>query len=137
MSGRRSIEVPGFDHGGQPIPAACRIGGLVVTGGVYGVDPATGQLPDDVGLQTQLMFASLERILAAAGATFDQVAKMTVFVKDRRARAAVNEEWLKAFPDPASRPARHTLQNDNLPGNMLVQCEVIAWVAEQVAVMGA
>jgi 2-iminobutanoate/2-iminopropanoate deaminase len=52
-----------------------------------------------------------------------------VFVKAREARAAVNVEWLKAFPDPASRPARHTVQNDNLPNNMLVQCDATAWVS--------
>jgi hypothetical protein len=40
----------------------------------------------------------------------------------------VNAEWLKAFPDPASRPARHTLQNDGLPANMLVQCDATGWV---------
>ena len=42
-------------------------------------------------------------------------------------RAAVNAEWLKAFPDAASRPARHTQQNDHLPANMLVQCDATAW----------
>jgi 2-iminobutanoate/2-iminopropanoate deaminase len=44
--------------------------------------------------------------------------------------AAVNAEWLKAFPDPGSRPARHTQQNDHLPANMLVQCDVTAWAAD-------
>src|SRR6266849_3890717 len=33
---------------------------------------------------------------------------------------AINEHWIAAFPDPTSRPARHTLQNDHLPANMLV-----------------
>jgi 2-iminobutanoate/2-iminopropanoate deaminase len=130
MAARKSLEVDGFGHGVQPIPAACRIGGLITTGGVYGVDTATGKMPDDVALQAQFMFANLERILQAGGASFDHVAKMTVFVKVPEARAAVNAEWVKAFPDPASRPARHTLQNDHLPSNMLVQCDVIAWVGE-------
>jgi 2-iminobutanoate/2-iminopropanoate deaminase len=130
MTKRKSLEVEGFSHGAQPIPAACRIGGLIATGGVYGLDTTTGKMPDDVTLQTQLMFANLERILHAGGATFDHVAKMTVFVKVPEARAAVNAEWVKAFPDPASRPARHTLENDHLPSNMLVQCEVLAWVGE-------
>jgi len=127
---RRSIEVEGFNHGAQPIPAACRVGPLIMTGGVYGLDPATGRIPDDVGEQAQLMFANLERILAAGGASLADVAKMTVYVKVPEARAAVNAEWLKAFPDPASRPARHTQQNDHLPANMLVQCDVTAWAAE-------
>lgn len=127
---RRSIEVEGFSHGAQPIPAACRVGPLVMTGGVYGLDPATGKIPDDVGEQARLMFANLERILQAAGARLVDVAKMTVYVRVPEARAAVNAEWLKAFPEVASRPARHTQQNDHLPANMLVQCDVTAWVAE-------
>jgi enamine deaminase RidA (YjgF/YER057c/UK114 family) len=127
---RRSIEIEGFSHGAQPIPAACRVGPLIMTGGVYGLDPATGKIPDDVTEQARLMFANLGRILQAGGAGFDDVARMTVYVKAPEARAAVNAEWLKAFPDAASRPARHTQQNDHLPANMLVQCDVTAWAAE-------
>jgi 2-iminobutanoate/2-iminopropanoate deaminase len=127
---RRSIEVEGFSHGAQPIPAACRVGPLIMTGGVYGLDPATGTIPDDVTEQSRLMFVNLALILAAAGAGLGDVAKMTVYVKVPEARGAVNAEWLKAFPDAASRPARHTQQNDHLPANMLVQCDVTAWAAD-------
>lgn len=130
MSGRRSIEVEGFSHGAQPIPAASRVGPLVMTGGVYGLDPATGKLPDEVAAQARLMFANLERIMAAAGGSMASIARMTVYVKVPEARAAVNDEWMRYFPDAASRPARHTLVNETLPANMLVQCDATAWIAE-------
>jgi enamine deaminase RidA (YjgF/YER057c/UK114 family) len=123
---RQSIEVAGFGHGNLPIPAASRVGDLVATGGVMGLDPESGKLPDDVAEQARLMFANLQRILAAGGAVMEDVLKITVWVKVPEARAAVNTEWLKAFPDARSRPARHTLQNDHLPGNMLVQCDALA-----------
>ena len=126
MSRRKSIEVEGFNHGTLPIPAASRVGNIVVTGGIYGLDPATGKLPDDVGQQGTLMFANLARIIEAAGATLDDIVKMTFWVKVPEARAVINAGWLSAFPDPASRPARHTLQNDHLPANMLVQCDAMA-----------
>ncbi|MEY9538054.1 2-iminobutanoate/2-iminopropanoate deaminase [Bradyrhizobium diazoefficiens] len=126
MAARRSIEVEGFAHGGQPIPAACRVGNIIMTGGVYGLDPASGKIPDDVGRQTELMFANLKRIMEAGGASLDQIVKMTVYVKVPEARGAVNTQWLAAFPDAASRPARHTFQNDHLPANMLVQCDATA-----------
>ena len=126
MGARRSIEVPGFRHGGQPIPAASRVGNIIMTGGVYGLDPETGKIPDDVVRQTELMFVNLKRIMEAGGAGLDQIVKMTVYVKVPEARAAVNAQWLIAFPDPASRPARHTFQNDHLPANMLVQCDATA-----------
>ena len=127
---RRSIQVEGFNHGAQPIPAACRVRNVVMTGGVYGLDAETGKIPDDVGRQAALMFANLRRILAAADASMDDVVKMTVYVKAAEARQAVNTEWLQAFPDAASRPARHTFQNDHLPANMLVQCDATAIVGD-------
>ena len=126
MGARRSIEVPGFSHGHQPIPAASRVGNIIMTGGVYGLDTATGKIPDDVGRQTELMFENLKRIVEAGGAGLDQIVKMTVYVKAQEARGTVNAQWLIAFPDPASRPARHTFQNDHLPANMLVQCDATA-----------
>ena len=129
MSARRSIVVEGFNHGQQPIPAASRVGPLVMTGGVHGLDPVTGKLPDGVEDQARLMFENLARIMAAAGGTMATIVRMTVYVKVPEARAAVNAEWLRAFPDPADRPARHTLVNETLPANMLVQCDATAWVA--------
>jgi enamine deaminase RidA (YjgF/YER057c/UK114 family) len=130
MNDRRSIDVEGFSHGAQPIPAASRVGNVVMTGGIYGLDPATGKIPDDITAQAELMFANLKRIVSAAGAGMERIVKMTVYVKVPEARAAVNKEWLLAFPDPASRPARHTFQNDHLPANMLVQCDAVAIVGD-------
>jgi 2-iminobutanoate/2-iminopropanoate deaminase len=123
---RRSIEVPGFNHGAQPIPAACRLANIVVTGGIYGLDVDTGKVPDDLERQTALMFANLQRVLTAAGATLDQVIKMTFWVRNPDARAFINPTWLTAFPDPQSRPARHTLQNDHMAANLLIQCDALA-----------
>lgn len=125
---RKSIEIEGFGHGAQPIPAASMVGPLLTTGGIYGLDSATGKLPDDIGEQVRLMFGHLERILAAAGGTMEDIARMTFYVKDPAARPIINEYWLAAFPDPASRPARHTLTYEHLPANMLVQCDALAMV---------
>ena len=131
MSRRKSIEVAGFNHGSLPIPAASRVDNIVATGGIYGLDVTSGKLPDDPRAQGELMFANLRLILQAAGATLEDVVKMTFWVKVPEARQVINTGWLVAFPDPASRPARHTLQNDHLPANMLVQCDALAVVQGQ------
>jgi enamine deaminase RidA (YjgF/YER057c/UK114 family) len=123
---RRSVEVAGFNHGPQPIPAACRVANIVVTGGIYGLDTETGNVPDDLERQTALMFVNLQRVLTAAGATLEQVVKMTFWVRNPAARAFINPAWLVAFPDPQSRPARHTLQNDHMAANLLIQCDALA-----------
>ena len=126
---RKSIRVDGFDHGAQPIPVASRKGPLIVTGGIYGLDPETGKLPDDPAAQAKLMFWQLERVLKAAGASFEDVVRMTIYAKVPEVRGPVNDHWLTAFPDADSRPARHTLIYDGLPSNMVVQCDAIAMVS--------
>jgi 2-iminobutanoate/2-iminopropanoate deaminase len=125
--GRRSIEVEGLQHS-APIPMAARVGPLLVSGGISGQDPATGQVPADVAGQVRLVFANLRRVLAAGGAGPDDVAKLTFFVRDRAVRPVIDEEWVAVFPDAAGRPARHTLVAE-LPPTFDVQCEVIAYVA--------
>lgn len=123
---RRSIEIPGLGHGAQPIPAACRVGPLLVSGGISGKDPATGTIPEDPAAEVAQAFANLKALLDAAGATPDDVAKVTVFVNDRDIRSHVNPPWLELFPDPESRPARHTLET-RLAG-MRIQLECLAYV---------
>lgn len=127
---RRSIEVEGLHHSGNPIPAASRVDRLVVTGGIYGMDPETGAVAPDATDQVRLTFWQLGRVLEAAGATFDDIAKLTFYVKTKELRPTINEFWLHQFPDPSSRPARHMLVYDNLPGDILVQCEAIAMVPD-------
>jgi 2-iminobutanoate/2-iminopropanoate deaminase len=126
---RHSYEVPGFSHGANPIPAASRIGNIVATGGISGVDLASGVMPDSLEVQCANMFALMERILEAAGASVANVIKMTVYMKPGLKRDAVNAEWIKRFPDPHARPVRHTIVNEHLAGDMLVQCEVMAVTA--------
>ena len=64
--------------------------------------------------------------IEAAGGTVDDIIKITFWVKDpAKQRAALNDEWVKMFPDPAARPARHT---QPLPGDSraLVQADFMA-----------
>lgn len=122
---RRSIEVDGLAHGSLPIPVASRVGDLIATGGIRGVDPDTGKMPDDAAEQARLMFANLRRAVEAAGAQVGDILKVTIWIATADARAAVNPPWIALFPDAASRPARHILSYD-LPAGMLLQCEALA-----------
>jgi len=102
-----------------------RVGNLVVSSGIAGKDPQTGQLPPDPGRQVELMFQHVRTLMAAAGGSPADIARMTVYVKDIAYREQLNREWLRMFPDEDDRPSRHTLQWD-LRGGMLVQCEILA-----------
>jgi 2-iminobutanoate/2-iminopropanoate deaminase len=123
---RQSFEIEDYKHGGNPIPAVTRMGNIVLTGGISGIDTGSGVMPAALEDQCSNMFALADRILKAADATLDDVIKVTVFLKAGLNRDALNREWLRYFPDPHSRPVRHTLINEHLAGGMLIQCELMA-----------
>lgn len=124
MARRKSIHIGGFTHV-NPIPNACRIGNLLISGVILGRDPATGEMPASIEAQCANMFAHMTAIVEAGGGTTDDIIKMTVWLKDRSQRAPVNAEWVKMFPDEHSRPARHALQTE-MEGGALVQCDFTA-----------
>ena len=128
MSARVSIEVPGLKHD-NPIPAACRIGPFLVSSVISPKD-SDGKVPDGLDAQCRQVFDNLKALLAAAGAAPEQVIKLTVWLKDRSLRPHVNKFWLELFPDPHSRPARHTFSAPDLPEPQLVQMEVMAVLTE-------
>ena len=126
-SRRKSIHIGGFKHV-NPIPNACRIGNLVMSGVILGRD-AAGAMPESLDAQCANMFAHMKATVEAAGGTTDDIIKMTVWLKDRSQRQPLNDQWLAMFPDPHDRPARLTVQAAELTGGILVQCEVTAYIA--------
>lgn len=123
---RRAIYDTQFRHQ-NPVPAACRIGQLVYSGGIHGLDPETGKTAEGFERQCDLMFRHVRAIIEAAGGQPGDIIKMTLWMRDRshEQRAILNPYWLEMFPDPDSRPARHALQSD-LGSGMLIQCDFIA-----------
>jgi enamine deaminase RidA (YjgF/YER057c/UK114 family) len=126
---RRSIEVSGVKHL-NPIPAASRKGLFVVSGAISGADPATGRVPEDLDAQCAAMFGNVRRLIAAAGGTPDDIVKMTVWITDRALRPTLNKYWVEMFPDPHSRPARHTVASTDLVPPMQIQCDLLAVIGE-------
>jgi len=124
MTKRKSVYVEGFGHK-NPIPAACRLGNIVTSGIIYGLDIATGKPADGLQRQCALMFAHVRSIVEAAGGTLDDIVKLNVWMTDRSQRQAINDAWLALFPDPDTRPARQTMQGVLTPG-ILVQCDFLA-----------
>jgi len=124
ISARESIALPGFQHA-NPIPAASRKGPFVFSGGFTGRDAATGELPADLDTQVANIFGYVRTLMAEVGGSLDDVMKMTFWLVDFRDRAALNREWLAAFPDQASRPARHVVKAE-LDNGLLVQADIIA-----------
>ena len=125
MEKRQSIEVAGVKHV-NPIPSACRRGPFLVTGAISGADPETGKVPADLDEQCARMFDNVRRILAAAGGSAEDIVKVTVWITDRSLRETLNRHWVAMFPDPHSRPARHTQTSRDLAPPMQIQCDILA-----------
>ena len=123
---RKSIEIESFQHA-NPIPAATRIGPLVMSSITPPTDPGTRNIPDTLEEQISNLFTHVGQMLEGAGATWSDVAKMTFYVADPAAsRAALNGPWLERFPDPASRPARHNLKVPS-SGPAQISCDFVAY----------
>jgi 2-iminobutanoate/2-iminopropanoate deaminase len=101
--------------------------GLLFTAGQIALDPATGQVVQgDVVAQTERVMANLTAVITAAGATWNDVVKTTVFLHDMNDFPRVNEAYARALGD--ARPARSTVQVAGLPRNVLVEIEAIVAV---------
>ena len=121
---REVISIPGMPHG-APIPNGAKIGNMVFSSAISGRDVEKNVLPEDPDEQAAAMFRNLRTFMKSAGGTPDNIAHMTVFMKEEKYRDNVNTEWLKMFPNEDDRPARHALKAE-LRGGMLFQIEVIA-----------
>ena len=125
---RQSIEIESFQHE-NPIPVATRIGPLVTSGIIPAFDPGTRNLPESLEDQVANLFTHIGNALAAAGAGWEHLAKVTFFANDPDARGKINPFWLERFPDADSRPSRHTQINPggNRPS---ISCDFIAYVPD-------
>lgn len=124
--GRTVIEVDGIDHGAMPIPTAVRIGPLLVTGSISGRLRSDGSVPTDPADEIASMFSNIDAVVTAAGLALADIAKITIFTRDKSLRDEINRYWLETFPQPDDRPARHVVTAD-IPPALSVQAEVLAF----------
>ena len=125
---RRSIYIDEFAHK-SPIPNASRIGNIIVSGFIRGVDPKTQAFPPTIEQQCAYMFANLRLTVEAGGGKVEDIIKVTFWMAELQ-RKPINDEWIRMFPDPASRPARQTMAVPMEPG-VLVQCDFMAVIGER------
>jgi 2-iminobutanoate/2-iminopropanoate deaminase len=110
-----------------PYSQAIIANGLLFTAGQIALDPATGQLvAGDVTAQTERVMTNLDAVLAAAGVSWGDVVKTTVYLQDMSHFPTVNEIYGKRLG--AARPARSTVQVSGLPRGALVEIDAVAVV---------
>lgn len=108
-----------------PYSQAIAAGQLLFLSGQTPLDPATGKLVDGgIAEQTHRVMSNLRAVLTAAGTSFDNVVRTTIFLADMNDFAAVNEVYGSYFENPA--PARACVQVAELPMKARVEIDAIA-----------
>jgi 2-iminobutanoate/2-iminopropanoate deaminase len=121
---RQAIQTNGAPAPVGPYSQAIVAGDLVFCSGQVGLDPATGELVDGLEAQAERALRNLSAVLDAAGVSWADVVKTTIFLADVGDFAAVNAIYGKVMPDPP--PARSTVGVSGLPKGALVEVEAIA-----------
>jgi 2-iminobutanoate/2-iminopropanoate deaminase len=119
-----------------PYSQAVKIGSFVHTAGQIAINPETSQIVEgDVAAQAEQVMRNLQAVLAAAGTSFENVVKTTIFLRYMKDFSAVNEVYGKFFDE--GKPARSTVAVSALPLQALLEIEAVALVPESEAVQEA
>jgi 2-iminobutanoate/2-iminopropanoate deaminase len=110
-----------------PYNQAIRAGGFLFCSGQIPIDPVTGEVVQgDIAAETRQVMKNVGAVLRAAGASFAEVVKTTIFLTDMADFAAVNAVYGESFTETA--PARSTVAVAALPRGSHVEVEVVAIV---------
>jgi 2-iminobutanoate/2-iminopropanoate deaminase len=123
----RAIETAGAPRpiGPYSQAIAAPAAGLVFTAGMVGNDPASGQLvPGGIAAETERALDNLEAVLAAAGLSFADVVKTTVYLLDLADFPAMNAVYAHRMGE--NRPARATVGVSALPIGARVEIDMVA-----------
>jgi 2-iminobutanoate/2-iminopropanoate deaminase len=99
--------------------------GFLYTAGQLALDPASGEMvKGDIVAETDRVMENLQNILASAGAAWNDVVKVTVYLHDLAHFPTVNEIYSRWIGD--ARPARSTVQVAALPRGALIEVDLVA-----------
>ena len=111
-----------------PYSQAVIAGNMLFISGQIAFEPFTGNLiSDTIETETHRVMKNLENILKAAGSSFTQVVKTTIFLKDMNQFTAVNQVYGSYFTTDF--PARETVQVSRLPRDVNVEISMIAGIS--------
>ncbi len=101
-------------------------GNTLYVSGQIAIDQSTGQLVmDTIENETHQVMKNMGFILSAAGLTFENIVKCTIFVSDMENYGRINAVYASYFNE-ATAPARELVQVANLPRYVNVEISCIA-----------
>lgn len=102
---------------------------MLFASGQIAIDPATGELvTSDIEAETRQVMENIKAILDAAGITFENVVKVSVFVKDMHLFNRINAVYAQYFNSDTA-PARELVEVANLPRFVNIEISVTAVLA--------
>jgi 2-iminobutanoate/2-iminopropanoate deaminase len=108
-----------------PYSQGIKAGGFLFLSGSIALDPATGEMcRDGIAAETEQVMKNIAGLLSAAGVTFEDVVKTTIFLTNMNDFGTVNEIYARHFQQAP--PARSTVEVQGLPRGALVEIEVTA-----------
>ncbi|MDX9884229.1 RidA family protein [Thauera sp.] len=120
---RQIISTPNAPAAIGPYSQAVRAGNQVFLSGQIGLDPATMEMVDGVEAQARQVFANLKAVAEAAGGSFGDAVKLTIYLTDLSHFGVVNEVMKGCFVEPF--PARATVGVRELPRGALVEADLV------------
>lgn len=119
---RTIISTPNAPAAIGPYSQAVKVGNQVFLSGQIGLDPVSMQLVDGVEAQAVRVFDNLKAVAEAAGASFADVVKITIYLTDLSNFGIVNEVMTRYFAEPY--PARATVGVRELPRGAQVEADL-------------
>lgn len=109
-----------------PYSQAVLSGNTLYTSGQIALHPETGELvTGDIETETKQVMENMKAVLDAAGMTFENVIKSTIFISNMDDFAKINGVYGAYFNEKTA-PARETVQVAKLPKNVNVEISMIA-----------
>ena len=109
-----------------PYNQAVLSGDTLYTSGQIAINPETGELVlDSIEAETKQVMQNMKEVLAAAGMTFENVIKTSIFISDMHNFSKINAVYGEYFNN-ATAPARETVEVANLPKFVNVEISMIA-----------
>ncbi|MEZ5593510.1 MAG: RidA family protein [Gammaproteobacteria bacterium] len=102
---------------------AVKAGNTVYLSGQIPLDPKSMQLVDGIEAQIHQVFTNLAAVAEAAGGSFADVVKLTIFLTDLSHFGVVNQIMAEYFQEPY--PARAAVGVAQLPRGAAVEMEAI------------
>jgi 2-iminobutanoate/2-iminopropanoate deaminase len=122
---KQAISSPDAPKPVGPYSAALRAGQLLFISGQVPFDPKTGRMVEgDIGVHTRRVLENVGTLLEAAGLSYVNVVRTTVFLADMNDFKAMNDAYSTFFAEPY--PARSTIQAARLPRDARVEIDAIA-----------